>query len=63
MTTQKKCTVCGSEKTKIGKLHGVATLQSLDARTGLSGSELHMVFCADCGEVIEIKVTEPDKIK
>ena len=63
MTTQKTCTVCGSKKTKIGKLHGVASLQSLDARSGLGGSELHMTFCADCGEVIGIKVAEPDKIK
>ena len=63
MESKKTCSVCGSENIKTGKLHGVASLQSLDARTGLNGSDLHMSFCADCGEVIGIKVANPDKIK
>ena len=63
MENKKTCSACESKNIKTGKLHGVASLQSLDARSGLNGSELHMSFCADCGEVIGIKVANPDKIK
>ena len=63
MESKKTCSVCGSGNTKTGKLHGVASLQSIDARTGLLGSDLHVSFCADCGEVIGLKVANPDKIK
>jgi len=38
-------------------------LQSLHARNAFGGSELYVTFCADCGEVVEIKVAKPDKIK
>lgn len=58
-----KCPICGSEKTKQGKLMGIATLQSMDARSGIGGSELNFTFCAECGEVLGIKVVDPDKIK
>ena len=63
LVNKKTCSACGGENIKTGKLHCVASLQSLDARTGLNGSDLHLSFCADCGEVIGIKVANPDKIK
>lgn len=59
----KICPVCGSEQTKQGKLQGIATRQSLNARTSIGGSELIFTFCAECGEVLGIKVEAPDKIK
>lgn len=58
----KKCTVCGNEKIKKGKLHGVASLQSLNSRTGLGGSELIVSFCSECGEVLGIKVAAPERV-
>lgn len=61
--TGKICPVCGGSQTKQGKLHGTASLQSLDSRTGLGGSELIFTFCKDCGEVLGIKVKSPDSIK
>ena len=45
------------------KLHGSASLQSLDARTGLGGSELIFTFCKDCGEVLGIKVKSPGSVR
>lgn len=62
-TNMNCCPVCGSEETKKGKLHGVATLHSLDSRVGVGGSELIFTFCAKCGEVLRIKVDKPDSIK
>lgn len=59
----RNCPVCGSEKTKQGKLQGISTLQSMKARSGLGGSELIFTFCAECGEVLGIKVADPDSIK
>ena len=56
---RKICPMCGSSQTMQGKLHGTASLQSLDARTGLGGSELIFTFCKDCGEVLGIKVKSP----
>lgn len=58
-----KCPVCGCTQVKKGKLLGVATLHSLDSRVGVGGSELIFTFCGECGEVMGIKVANPDKIK
>lgn len=58
-----ECPACGCKHMKQGKLMGIAAVQSLDARTPLSGSELIITFCADCGEVTGLKVKDPDKIK
>lgn len=57
-----KCTVCGSEEIKKGKITGIAALQSLKSRSGLGGSELIFTFCSECGEVLGIKVANPEKI-
>lgn len=57
------CPVCGNEEMKKGKLHGVATLHSLDSKVGIGGSELIFTFCGKCGEVVGIKVENPDNIK
>ena len=57
------CNNCGHSVFKTGKLIGIAALQSLDARTPFGGSELQLVFCANCGRGVEIIVTDPDKIK
>ena len=38
-TNMNSCPVCGSEETKKGKLHGVATLHSLDSRVGVGAPE------------------------
>lgn len=61
METQ-KCTVCGNEIFKKGKLTGIAALQSLKSRSGINGSELIFTFCSKCGEVLSIKVEKPEKI-
>lgn len=58
----KKCPVCGNEKVKKGKMHGVASLQSLDSRVGIGGSEMILSFCAECGEVLGMKVANPEKV-
>lgn len=58
----KKCTVCGNEKIKKGKLHGVASLQALNSRVGIGGSELIISFCSECGEVLDIKVANPERV-
>lgn len=58
----KKCMVCGNEKIKKGKLHGVASLQPLNSRVGIGGSELIVSFCSECGEVLGIKVANPEKV-
>ena len=63
MDNKKICPVCGNEETKQGKLHGVATLHSLDARVGVGGSDLIFTFCCKCGEVLSIKVDKPEIIK
>jgi len=57
------CSKCGSIERKQGKISGIASLQSLDSRTGLGGSELIVEFCKDCGEVTSIKVKNPSAIK
>lgn len=59
----KKCTMCGSEKIKKGKIHGMAAVSSLSSRNGMFGSALIISFCAECGEVIELKVANPEKVK
>lgn len=58
----KKCTVCGNNKFKRGKITGIAALQSLKSRSGFAGSELIFTFCSECGEVLGIKVANPEKI-
>lgn len=62
-TNTGKCPVCGGEEMKYGKLHGVACVQPMDARTNLGGSELIAAFCALCGEVVSWKVKDPEKVK
>ena len=58
----KKCPVCGNDKVKKGKLHGVASLQALNSRVGVGGSELIVSFCSECGEVLGNKVAKPQKV-
>ena len=58
-----KCTMCGSEKIKKGKIHGMAAVLSLNSRTGMFGSALIVSFCAECGEVLDIKVANPEKVR
>lgn len=59
----KKCTECGCEKIKKGKVHGIAAVMSLNSRSGSFGSALIVSFCSRCGEVLDIKVANPDKVK
>lgn len=49
-----KCTVCGNEKIKKGKLQGVASLQSINSRVGIGDSEIFVSFCVECGEVLNL---------
>lgn len=58
-----RCNKCGEENSKSGKITGIAAVQSLDSRTGLGGSDLLITFCSKCGNVIEMKVANPEKIK
>ena len=57
----RSCPVCSSDKAKFGRLTGAAALHSIDPTLG--SSELIVMFCGDCGQVIAITVAEPDKIK
>ncbi len=59
----KKCTMCGCEKIKKGKIHGMAAVVPLYYRTGMFGSALIVSFCSKCGEVLDMKVANPDKVK
>lgn len=61
-TNVKTCPICGCEQMKKGKLHGTATLHSLNSRVGAGGSDLIFTFCAECGEVLGIKAANPEKI-
>lgn len=61
-TKIKICPVCNSQSIKAGRLTGEATLKSLDYIKETDGSELLVTFCADCGEVLGIRVVEPQKI-
>lgn len=63
MTNLHVCAACGSETMKTGKLHGVATVHGLNSRVGIGGSELLITFCANCGEVLRMKVAQPEKIE
>ena len=56
------CPICGSAELGEGKLTGIAALQPLNARSGLFGSEVLMQFCRNCGEVLHIKVKNPEKV-
>lgn len=58
-----KCTMCGSEKIKKGKIHGMAAVMPLNSRTGMFGSALIVSFCSECGEVLDMKVANPEKVK
>ena len=62
-TNERICPVCNGKTTKTGKLHGVAALQSMDSRSGLGGSEILVTFCAECGEVLGMKVATPEHIR
>lgn len=57
------CPVCGHEEVKTGKLKGVASVFSMQSKSGFGGSEVYITFCAKCGEVLSMKVAEPYKIK
>lgn len=59
----KKCTVCGCEKIKKGKIHGMAAVLSVKSRNGMFGSALIVSFCSKCGEVLDMKVANPEKVK
>lgn len=63
MDKQKVCSKCGGTSFKIGKLFGVAAVHSLDARTGVGGSDLLVEFCDACGNVEGITVKNPENIK
>ncbi|MDD3140771.1 MAG: hypothetical protein PHX08_17620 [Lachnospiraceae bacterium] len=58
-----KCEKCGSTQCKEGKIGGIATVQSINSKTGLGGSELIITFCKECGEVFGLTVKNPDAIK
>lgn len=57
------CKNCMKSEIKVGKISGIAALQSLDSKTGIGGSELKVYFCSKCGEVIKMIVNNPDAIK
>jgi ribosomal protein S27AE len=63
MENNKLCSKCGSEEKKQGKLFGIGCLHSLDANTGLGGSEIIVEFCSKCGNVTNMKVKNPSAIK
>lgn len=63
MENNKACSNCGSTQSKQGKISGIASLQSLDSKIGLGGSEIIVEFCSNCGEVISMKVKNPSAIK
>lgn len=58
-----KCPVCGNEKIRKGKIHGSAAVMSLKSRNGMFGSALIVSFCSECGEVVGLKVANPEKVK
>lgn len=63
MENGKICPECGSNDRKQGKLFGYAALHPLDSRVGIGGSDLIFTYCARCGEVLNIKVNNPEKIQ
>lgn len=58
-----KCPMCGCEKIKKGKVHGMAAVLPVRSRNGMFGSAIILSFCAECGEVLDIKVANPEKVK
>lgn len=60
---ESRCEKCGSDCFKEGKIAGISAVKSLDAKTGLGGSELIVTFCKECGTVSRLTVKNPDAIK
>lgn len=56
------CDKCGNDNVKVGKISGIAALKSMNAKTGIGGSEIKVYFCSECGKVIEMVVDNPDAI-
>jgi hypothetical protein len=59
-TTNKKCSVCGGISFAQGSDY--INLRPLDKKFAI-GSEKIYTFCLSCGEVLSIKIKNPDKIK
>lgn len=56
------CDKCNNTNIKVGKISGIAALKSLNAKTGIGGSEVKVYFCAECGKVLEMFVENPEAI-
>lgn len=59
-TSVKKCTDCGS--TSFVQASDFINLRPLDKKLSI-GSERVYTVCLDCGEVVSIKVKNPEKLK
>lgn len=55
------CPVCGHDVMKSGRLNPPAYIVEMDSIVNLKRSEVHVTFCAKCGEIISMKVAEPYK--
>ncbi|KLU57670.1 hypothetical protein MHI48_28525 [Paenibacillus sp. FSL H7-0942] len=58
-TSEKKCTDCGG--TSFVQASDFINLRPLDKKMAL-GSERVFTVCLDCGEVVSIKVKNPEKL-
>lgn len=57
------CKECQGTTMKEGKLSGIAAVRSLNAKTGLGGSEVRVCFCEKCGAVAAMYVEHPEAVK
>ena len=55
------CPVCGHDVIKTGRLNPPAYIVEMNSIVNLKRSEVHVTFCAKCGEIISMKVAEPYK--
>ena len=55
------CPVCGHDVVKSGRLNPPAYVVEMNSIVNLKRSEVHVTFCAKCGEIISMKVAEPHK--
>ncbi len=56
------CPECGSKEISKGKLDGYVALRPAD-KLWSTGSPMMAEVCTDCGLIINIRVTKPEKFK
>ncbi|MCT4606218.1 MAG: transcription initiation factor TFIIIB [Marinisporobacter sp.] len=62
MIENKECPVCGSKDIGKGKQYAQGKMFPIDNLISL-GSEVIAEICTNCGHILSMKVTKPEKFK